>query len=208
MTPLVLRLVGVLSALMIFLGVQASPSAAIDLAKLNEPSAIGEMALGPPDAKVLVMEYASASCPHCAKFHKETFSVLKRDYIDTGKIRFVLREFPHNQAGLAGFMLARCAPKEKYFAIIDALFETQDSWLKAPADGLFRIAQMAGFTRATFDTCLKNKEVAKGIIAVRDRGANEFGVEGVPTLFINGQIQKGNQDIEGIKAIIDPLLTE
>lgn len=184
----------------------STSSSAVDLSKLNEEPASGEMALGPADAKVTIIEYASASCPHCAAFNKTAFPILKRDYIDPGKVRFVLREFPHNQAGLAAFMVARCAPKEKYFPILDAIFETQDSWLQQPADGLYKIAQMAGFTRSTFDACLKNEAVAKGILAVRDRGANEFGIQGVPTFFINGERLSGGYDAENFKSVIDPLL--
>jgi protein-disulfide isomerase len=179
----------------------------VDVAKLNEPSPIGEMTMGPDDAKVTVIEYASASCPHCANFYKTTFPELKKQYIDTGKIRFVFREFPHNDAGLAAFMIARCAPKEKYFPLVDTFFQTQDSWLQNPAEGLFKIAQLAGFTKASFDACLKNESVAKGIMGVRDRAANEFGVTGIPTFFINGQVLNGETNIDKFKGIIDPLLT-
>ena len=181
--------------------------AAIDLAKLNEPSAIGEMALGPENAKVTVIEYASASCPHCANFYKTTFQDLKKQYIDTGKIRFVFREFPHNDAALAAFMIARCAPKDRYFPLIDTYFATQDTWLKNPAEGLFKIAQLAGFTKGSFDACLKNEEVAKGILAVRDKAESEFGVEGIPTFFVNGQVINGEASLEEFKKIIDPQLT-
>lgn len=179
---------------------------ALDAKSLAEPPAAGEMALGPEDAKVTIIEYASASCPHCAAFHKDVFPTLKRDYIDQGKVRFVFRDFPLNQAALAGAMLARCAPKEKYFPIIDALFETQQVWMKAPADGLFNIAQLAGFTRASFDACLKNEAVAKGIIAIRDRATQEFEVKGTPTIFINGERFEGPRELDKIKAAIDPLL--
>jgi protein-disulfide isomerase len=179
----------------------------VNLAKLNEPSAIGEMTMGPDDAKVTVIEYASASCPHCANFYKTTFQELKKQYIDTGKIRFVFREFPHNDAGLAAFMVARCAPKEKYFPLVDTFFQTQDSWLENPAEGLFKIAQLAGFTKASFDACLKNDGVAKGIIGVRDKAESEFGVTGIPTFFINGQVLNGETTIGQFKGIIDPLLT-
>src|SRR3954465_5512477 len=95
----------------------------VDVAKLNEPSPIGEMSLGPDTAKVTVIEYASASCPHCANFYKTTFQDLKKQYIDTGKIRFIFREFPHNDPALAAFMLARCAPKDKYFPLVETFFE-------------------------------------------------------------------------------------
>jgi len=181
--------------------------AAVDLAKLNEPPAIGEMALGPDHAKVTVVEYASASCPHCANFYKTTFQELKKQYIDTGKIRFVFREFPHNDAALAAFMVARCAPKERYFPLIDTFFRTQDSWLQNPAEGLFKIAQLAGFTKASFDACLKNEEVAKGILAVRDKAESDFGVQGIPTFFVNGQELDGEASLKDFKKIIDAQLT-
>lgn len=184
----------------------SSGHAAIDIAKLHAPPAEGEMAMGPEDAKVVVVEYASASCPHCANFYKETFPALKKDYIDTGKIRFIFREFPHNQPALAAFMLARCAPKDKYFPMIEMFFEQQESWLQAPLEGLQKIAQLAGFTKESFDACLKNEAVAKGILAVRDQASNEFGIDSIPTFFINGELLKGETSIEEFRKKIDPLL--
>ncbi len=179
--------------------------AKFDLKSLNEPSAIGEMALGSESAKVTLIEYASASCPHCAAFFKDVYVPLKKDYIDTGKLRFVLREFPHNDQGLAGFMVARCAPKEKYFPLIDVLFATQDKWMQDPLNGLRSIALQAGFTNESFDACLKNEAVAKGIIGVKDKGV-ALGVESIPTIFINGEKFDGDRTFEVFKAKIDPLL--
>lgn len=184
----------------------ASTAYAVDIAALHAPPASGDMALGPDNAKVVVVEYASASCPHCANFFKTTFQDLKKDYIDTGKIRFIFREFPHNQPALAAFMLARCAPKDKYFPMVDMYFEQQDTWLAAPLEGLQKIAQLAGFTKESFDACLKNEEVAKGILAVRDKAEKEFGVDSVPTFFINGELLKGNNSIDEFRKRIDPLL--
>lgn len=184
----------------------ASTAHAVDINALHAPPASGEMALGPENAKVVVVEYASASCPHCANFFKTTFQDLEKEYIDTGKIRFIFREFPHNQQGLAAFMLARCAPKDKYFPMVDMFFEQQDMWLAAPLEGLQKIAQLAGFTQESFDACLKNEEVAKGIIAVRDKAEKEFGVNSVPTFFINGDEIKGDTSIEEFRKRIDPLL--
>ena len=188
-------------------GLARAGLAAVDAAKLNEPPAIGEMALGPDNAKVTVIEYASASCPHCANFYKTTFQDLKKQYIEPGKIRFVFREFPHNDAALAAFMIARCAPTDRYFPLIDTFFTTQDTWLKNPAEGLFKIAQLAGFTKASFDSCLKNEDVAKGILAVRDKAESEFGVEAIPTFFVNGQVVNGEASLDEFKKIIDPQLT-
>jgi protein-disulfide isomerase len=178
---------------------------AFDKAALMAPSEIGEMAMGPDNAKVTIIEYASASCPHCAAFNNEAFGELKKEYIDTNKIRFVLREFPHNDAALAAFMIARCAPKEKYFPLIDVFFKTQPDWVPNPREGLFKIAQQAGFTQQTFDDCLKNEAVAKGILEVRKKGEG-FGVEGIPTFFINGELYNGEPTIEAFRAKLDPML--
>ena len=187
-------------------GLASTSHAAVDIAALHAPPAEGDMTMGPDTAKVTVVEYASASCPHCANFYKTTFPDLKKDYIDTGKIRFIFREFPHNQPALAAFMLARCAPKEKYFPLIDMFFTQQDTWLEAPLEGLQKIAQLAGFTKESFDACLKNEAVAKGILAVRDKADKEFGVTGIPTFFINGELLKGENSIGDFRKIIDPLL--
>ncbi len=186
-----------------FANAQEAPK--VDLKALNEPSAIGEMAQGPETAKVTIIEYASTSCPHCAAFFKDVYTPLKKDYIDTGKVRFILREFPHNDLGMAGFMLARCAPKDKYFPIVDVLFSTQDKWLNDPANELKNIALQAGFTAESFDACIKNNDVAKGIYAVRQKGEG-FGVNGIPTIFINGEKLDGEKTYDLIKSKIDPLL--
>jgi protein-disulfide isomerase len=187
-------------------GFAARGHAAVDIAALHAPPEEGEMAMGPDTAKVTVVEYASASCPHCANFYKETFPSLKKEYIDTGKIRFIFREYPHDQAAFAAFVLARCAPKEKYFPLIDMFFQQQDTWLAAPLEGLQKIAQLAGFTKESFEACLKNEAVAKGILAVRDKATNEFGVQSIPTFFVNGEEIKGETKIEEFRKLIDPLL--
>lgn len=176
-----------------------------DLSKLNEPPAHGEIADGPETAKVTIIEYASASCPHCAAFATTVYPVLKKDYIDTGKVRFLFREFPHNDAGLGAFMVARCAPPDKYKAIVDVLFKTQEKWMPAPFEGLKAIALQAGFTEESFVACTKNADVAKAILAERKR-AEGFGVTGIPYIFINGKHFEGDNTIEGLKAVIDPLL--
>jgi protein-disulfide isomerase len=183
----------------------ASPSFAVDLTGLNDPPAFGEMTLGPDTAKVTVIEYASATCPHCAAFYNETFITLKKEYIDTGKIHFVFREFPHQDAALAAFMLARCAPKEKYFPLIDVFFTTQPEWTQDPLTGLTKIAQQAGFTKEGFDACMKNVTVRDDILAVRTK-AEGFGVTGIPTFFVNGERYEGEITIEAFRAKIDPLL--
>ena len=170
-------------------------------------SPLGDRALGSADAPVTIIEYASATCPHCARFHEDTFKTLKSEYIDTGKVRYVFREFPFDDLALAAFMLARCAPEDKYFPILDMLFEQQRTWAGENArEELFKIAQLAGFSRDGFDTCLKNEEVAKGILATRESGASSLGVDSTPTFFINGEVLRGNQDIAEFRKRIDPVL--
>jgi protein-disulfide isomerase len=183
-------------------------SLAVDLDGLNEEPAIGDMALGPKEAKVTIIEYYSATCPHCATFYKDTFLALKRDYIDQGKVRFVLREYPLDKTALAASMIARCAPKEKFFAVIGAIFETQESWLKNPSSGLRKVARFAGFTPASFDDCFDNKDLADGIMAIRNTAKKQYGVSATPTLFINGEMLTTSRDIDNMKRIIDPLLGE
>jgi protein-disulfide isomerase len=194
------------SAALASLALGAASSFAQDLTGLNDPPAFGEMTMGPDTAKVTVIEYASATCPHCAAFYNETFLTLKKEYIDTGKIKFVFREFPHQDAALAAFMLARCAPKEKYFPLIDVFFATQAQWTQNPLEGLNKIAQQAGFTKESFEACMKNEAVAKEILAVRSK-AEGFGVTGIPTFFVNGERFEGETTIEAFRAKIDPLLT-
>jgi len=183
----------------------ASPALAVDMAELLKPPALGDMALGADEgAKVTIVEYASATCPHCAAFHNDAWKKLKAEYVDTKKIRFVFREFPTNDAALAAFMIARAAPKEAYFPLMDVFFGTLETWAKNPAEGLLNIAKQAGFTQAKFEETLKNEALAKGILEIRDGGV-KFGVEGTPTFFLNGEKFEG-RDFAEFKAAIDPLL--
>ena len=181
------------------------PPVVVDKVALNTPPAMGEMSMGKDDAKVVVIEYASASCPHCAAFNNEEFPKFKTDFIDTGKVKFIFREFPHNDPAMGAFMIARCAPKEKYFPLVDVMFKTQKDWVPNPLEGLKKIALQAGFTEETFTACLNNKDMAKNIFEVRQKG-DTFGVQGIPTFFINGEHYKGEYTVAGLKAAIDPLL--
>lgn len=181
-------------------------AAPVDLAALLKPPALGDMALGAGEgAKVTIVEYASATCPHCAAFHKDVWPKLKADYVDTGKIRFIFREFPLNDPALAAFMIARAAPKESYFPLIGVFFDTLETWAKDPANGLLNIAKQAGFTQEKFDATLKDEKLAKGIMEIRDGGV-KFGVQGTPTFFLNGKPMRGEVTYDSLKADIDKLL--
>ena len=180
--------------------------APVDLAELLKPPALGDMALGAGEgAKVTIVEYASATCPHCAAFHKDVWPKLKAEYIDTGKIRFIFREFPLNDPALAAFMIARAAPKDSYFPLIGVFFDTLETWAKDPATGLLNIAKQAGFTQEKFDATLKDEKLAKGIMEIRDGGV-KFGVQGTPTFFLNGKPMRGEVTYDSLKADIDKLL--
>jgi protein-disulfide isomerase len=187
----------------------AQAQAKVDTAKLLEVPPLGDRALGAADAKVVIVEYASTTCPHCARFHKEVFPSVKKDYIDSGKVRFIFREFPLNDVDLAAVMVARCAPEDKFFPLLDIYFEQQESWTKGnPRVELFKIAQLAGFSQESFDACLKNEKVAKGILESRDRAESEFGVQSTPTFFINGEVLRGAESAEEFRKLIDAALAE
>lgn len=183
------------------------PPATVDLAALLKPPSLGDMALGADEGatKVTIVEYASATCPHCAAFHKDVWPKLKADYIDNKKIRFIFREFPLNDPALAAFMIARAAPKESYFPLIDVFFDTLETWAQDPAKGLLNIAKQAGFTQEKFDATLRDEALAKGIMEIRDGGV-KFGVKGTPTFYINGKELEGEVTYENLKAEIDKQL--
>lgn len=168
-----------------------------------------DVALGPTEAKVTIVEYASMTCGHCSHFHKETFPKLKEKYIDAGKVRFIMREFPLDNLAAAASMLARCAPGDKVYPMIDMLFQTQSDWAYAqgnPVPKLFEIAKQAGFTQESFDKCLTNQKLLDQINAQRARAADQFGVSATPSFYINGKKLQGAPNIEAFDAMIEPLL--
>ena len=171
---------------------------------------LGDVTLGPADAKVTIIEYASLTCSHCAAFHKETWPELKKRYIDTGKVRFTLREFPLDPLATAGFMLARCDGEGKYYPITDLLFEQQKNWAftEKPLDALRQLMRQAGFSQEKFDSCLKDQKLYDAVNAVKNRGVDTFKVDSTPTFFINGQRHPGALSIDEIEKIIKPLLGE
>lgn len=182
-----------------------------DTAALMQPGPLGDVWLGPADAKCTIIEYASLTCSHCAHFHKFTWPVLKERYIDTGKVRFTLREFPLDPRATAGFMLARCDGNEKYIPITDLLFDQQEAWAfvkppESPIDALEKLLRQAGFTKDKVEACLKDQKIYGAINAVKTRGLDVLKVESTPTFFINGQKFSGAMTIEDIEKVIKPIL--
>ena len=175
--------------------------------ELMRPGPLPDLVLGKADAPVTIVEYASMTCPHCANFHKTTYPALKSKYIDTGKVRFIFREFPLDDLAVAASMLARCAGGEKTLALIDVLFASQDKWaVRDPVPQLLQISKQAGFTQASFDECLKDQKLYDNILAMRERGSKDYKVESTPTLFVNGKMVKGGVSIEELEKVMAPLL--
>jgi protein-disulfide isomerase len=178
-----------------------------DVLQLLKAGPLGDQSIGSATAPVTIVEYASVTCGACAAFHTQTYPTLKSKYIDAGKVRLIMREFPTNPApvAIAGFMLARCS-KDKYFPLLEALFDQQRSWAQDPYNGFLRIARQAGFTQESFEACLQDKQLAEQIQNVAERGNKEFKVESTPTFFINGKKYVGVLSVAELEKILEPLL--
>jgi protein-disulfide isomerase len=180
---------------------------AADVAK---PQSLPDMALGPADAKVTITEYASMTCPHCAAFNDQVFPKIKSEFIDTGKVRYVFREFPLDIKAAAGSMLSRCIANGdpiKYFAVTDLLFKSQADWvMKNTTESLSRIGKQAGLSQQQVDDCLKDQALLDKIAADQKYASEVLKVDSTPTFFINGDKIKGEASIEEFEKKINPLL--
>ena len=171
-------------------------------------AAAGEsMSLGDPNAKVKVEEYASTTCNHCGQFNNDVFPAFKAKYIDTGKVRYTLHEFltPPEQVAVAGFLIARCAGKEKYFSVIDALFRSQEE-LYATGDArgtLLKVAQSAGMTEQQFEACVGDEAANKALNDRVVKAQRDKGISSTPTFFVNGKKAKdGEMTMEELDAAV------
>ena len=171
-----------------------------------DTSSVVEMAMGPEDAAVTVIEYASFTCPHCATFHNGPAQKLKTEYVDTGKVRFVYRDVYFDRPGLWASMVARCAP-DRFFGITDMLYKQQREWIgngqpAEIAENLRRIGKVAGLSDEQLDTCLSDAEKAQTLVAWFQQNAEADDINSTPSLVINGQ-KYSNMSWEDLKAIID-----
>jgi protein-disulfide isomerase len=170
---------------------------------LMAPGPLPEMALGSADAPNTIVEYASMTCPHCAQFETVVFPELKTKYIDTGKVRFIFREFPLDGLAARASLLARCAGPDRYFPMIEALFQTQQNWVVQGPEAmekLLQFARQAGFSKESFDKCMADKELFNKIVEIRTTGYEKFGIDSTPSFFINGKRMSGEhalKDFEG-----------
>ena len=185
----------------------AMAQSASDVAK---PVSLPDMALGPANASVTITEYASMTCPHCAAFNEAVFPKIKSAYIDSGKVRYVFREFPLDIKAAAGSMLARCIAKEdagKYFAVIDMLFKQQNDWVsKNTTETLTRIGKQAGLSQQAVEACLKDQALLDKIAADQKFASDVLKVNSTPTFFVNGEMIKGETSFAEFDKKIKSLL--
>jgi protein-disulfide isomerase len=176
------------------------------LAQTRRPVTTDDMVMGRADAPVTVVEYASVGCPHCARFAADVFPAFKRRYIDTGQVKFVMREMLNGNANLAGvgFLLARCAGQDKYFEVVDAIFHALPRWMEDNKynEGLTQIAQSAGLSTAEMNACVRDPAAVDALNArvVRNRAIDK--VSATPTFVVNGVKAEGEQTLEQLDALI------
>lgn len=189
------------------LAAQGDPKSDPSVAELMKPGPLPEMVMGSADAPNTIIEYASMTCPHCALFQKEVLPQIKSKYIDTGKAKYILREFPLDGLALAAFMVARCSGDDRYYPMVDALFETQPTWAVTGNEGkdkLLMIARQSGMSKEQFDQCLADKAMFDKIVEVRRRGNEEFGVDSTPSFFVNGKRLGTQHELKDFDAILEP----
>jgi protein-disulfide isomerase len=177
------------------------------IAEIMKPGGLPEMALGRKDAPVTLIEYASLTCPYCRQFHIEVFPVLKAEYIDTGKVRYILREFPiGKQSGLATVAL-RCAPPDKYFTLYDKFMRQQAAWVsqEVRAEPILKVAAQVGMTRAQFDSCRENRAMIAALNGVKERGRT-LGIIGTPNFFVQGKLVKTVIGVKELREMVDAAL--
>ena len=168
--------------------------------------------IGNENAPVTIIEYASMSCSHCADFHNDTLDELKKEYIDTGKVKFVFRDFPFNYPALAGSMMMRCVPNDVRYDYMNALYKLQKNWVlrdnNKTKSELYKIMQSGGMLQDEFDACLSDQNMENDILEGVMNAQREFNIRSTPTFIINGIIYSGNKNIKEFRQIIDKILSQ
>lgn len=169
---------------------------------------IGTRILGDSDAPIHMIEYSSMTCPHCAAFHVETLPQIKTNYIDTGKVRLEMRDYPLNEAAALGALLSRCAPEDRYFPLVDLIFAQQASWARSNnmIGELARLGAFAGMSQGDLEACFQNQELYAAIVRQRDVWSEEHEVRSTPTFYINDEPLVGNQPYDHFAKAFDDIL--
>ena len=194
----------------IFMGLFLAFSATAMAAPISTEDAVKERVLGNPDAPVTIIEYSSLTCPHCASFHKDTLPELKKKYIDTGKVKLILRDFPFDAVSARAAMVARCVEPSRYFKFIDVLFLKQSQWARSNEqefiNAISGIAKIGGLSSADFDACLANEAILDGILQRRLEGMQKFEVQATPTFIIGDDKIEGAMPIESFDEVLSNYL--
>jgi len=182
----------------------------IPVQELNKPGSLSEISIGRPDAKITIIEYASMTCGHCGRFHRDLLPQLKAKYIDTGIARLVVREFPLDFTAIAVSMLARCAGPKHTYNVIATMFDRQQQWMRKGdiRNDIQKIMNEFGMSDKAHKRCMVNKELFHQIKAIRQRAIETFGVKSTPTFFINGKPLAGPQSVDEFDRIIQPMLKQ
>lgn len=164
-----------------------------------------ERAIGSPDAPVTLIEYASYTCPHCATFHNNVLPLIKKDYVDTGKVRVIFRDFPFERVGATAAMLARCIDEKRYIGYKSLLMKQQEKWATSPdpIKALFSLSKLAGMSQPQIDACLANEKLLDEIIKVRKEATDTHGFNSTPSFLINGDKIVGADTYEAFKSAIE-----
>ena len=197
-----------ISFLLIFFGTS--------LALSNEPSVLNltedDFIIGNDNAPITIIEYASMSCSHCANFHNNTLQDLKREYIDTDKVKYVFRDFPYNYPALLGSMIMRCIPSEVRYDYMNALYKLQNKWVvkenAVTRQELYKIMQSGGMSKENFDACLSNVDLEKKILEEVIAAQSEFNIRSTPSFLINGDLLEGDKSIKVFRQILDKILSD
>lgn len=189
----------------------SGPALAQSTSENAELPVVEEMSLGNPDAAVTMIEYASLTCPHCAAFHANVYPQLKADYIDTGKIKFVMREVYFDRNGLWAAMVARCGGADKYFPFTELLYEKQREWISQDAvttvNNLKALGRVAGMSDAQMDACLQDGPMAQAMVNTYQENAGADGIRATPSFVIQGKLV-ANSSYDELRAILDGHLNE
>jgi len=171
---------------------------------------LGEPALGDPKAPVTIIEFASLTCPHCASFHVNTLPELEKRYIDTGKVRLVLRDFPLDEVALKAAVIAHCAGPDRYPQFVQVFFAQQAVWARSnnPEQALRQLAQLGGLGADKIDACLADKSLEDAILQARLDGQQKYNLESTPSFIIDGKTHSGDQGVEKFVELIDPLIPQ